>query len=178
MAYLKFDQRVFRETRQKSRNFFMYLITVLFLILAVVVVVPDLSKGIKSYNKTTKTLESSRFIEKISYRRLHKRIKRTLVLTMTDNTEWYVGEVNRKSWDELQQAKYIGKNFSLYFSHEIRNVNYPVQIEIENKIIYDLNDSKFYDYMLLLLVLVMILSSLRSYNQSKIIKPYIVESEN
>ena len=178
MAYLKYDSRVFWETRQKSRNFFLYLITGLLLVLVVLIVIPDLSKGIKSYNKTTKTLESSRFIEKVSYHHLHKRIRRILILTMTDNTEWYVTEVNRKSWNELQQTKYIGKNFSLYFSHEIRNVNYPVQIEIENKIIYDLNDSKFYDYMLMLLVLVMILSSFRSYNQSKIIKPYRVESEN
>ena len=175
---LNYELQVIRERSRKFRSYFMYLTTSLLLVFVIIVVIPDLSKGIKSYNKTTKTLESSKFIEKISYHRLHKKIRRTLVLTMTDNTEWYVKEVNKKSWEELQQTKYIGKNFNLYFLHEIRKVNYPVQIEIENKIIYDLNDTKFNEYILLVLVLVMILFSLRLYNKSKIIKPYRVESED
>ena len=178
MSYLNYDLNLIRERRRKIRSYFMYVTTGLLLVVVIIKVIPDLSKGIKSYNKTTKTLHSCRFIEKVSYHRSHKRIRKTLVLTMTDNTEWYVKGVNKKSWDELQQPKYIGKNFKLYFLHEIKKVNYPVQIEIENKVIYDLNDSKFYEYMLLLLLLVMILYSLRTFNRSKIIKPYRVENEN
>jgi hypothetical protein len=118
-------------------------------------VIPNLSSDLKNYRSDIKTIESSRIDEReYSGRYGNKRIEHTLVIIMTDQTELkFSASEYSKYFEKLQNGKNIGKNIKYYLgNYTAENMN-PIQVEIENKIIYDSSESAKSKYLLLLLTL-------------------------
>lgn len=130
------------------------------IIYSILFIIPDISKNIWDYKSEAKILKNTAIENKaeININRIPRNgYTNTLVLTMTDNTEWYISNQYSDYWKKLENPSNVGKNIKWYW---LSNNNYnPVQIEIDNKIIYDLNTHLKWGYIFLIITLLLTISS-------------------
>jgi hypothetical protein len=133
-------------------------------------VVPNLSTNIKNYESEIKILESTRIDEREYSKNFQKKIERTLILKMTDETEIRLSNQYGEYWKTIQKEENIGKKIKYYLGNNTSYGSNPVQLEIENKIIYDPSESVKWGYFLLLMAIGMVIYSgnkLRIFFQNK-----------
>lgn len=121
----------------KMRDYGIYLLNIVLIYGAYAYIIPDLSTELSDFYLETKTLKEYRIDEREYYRKLSKRIDYTLVLIMDDGTEWYISEQYFDYWNELKSEENIGKEFKLYTRNNGDFYHNPVQIEVDNEVIYD-----------------------------------------
>lgn len=137
------------------REYTFHFFTIVMIFLSIFFVIPNLSSDLKNYKSDIKTIESSRIDEReYTGKYGNKKIEHTLVIIMTDQTELkFSASEYSKFFEELQNKKNIGKNIKYYHgNYTAENMN-PMQVEIENKIIYEPSESAKSKYFLLLLTL-------------------------
>ena len=130
--------------------------SILMIVLSIFFVIPNLSTDLKNYKEENKIIASSRIDEREYKGKFNqKRVEHTLVIVMTDQTELkFSASEYSKFFEELQNEKNIGKKIKYYLSNYIAENNNPIQVEIDNKLIYDLSERMKTKYLFLLLTLV------------------------
>jgi hypothetical protein len=158
------------------RDFGIYFLTVVLIICSFIYIIPNLSTDTSDYGYETKELENTRIDKREYYRKLRKRTEYTLVLRMTDGTEWYISDQYSDYWDKLKSAKNIGKKYKLYTGNNTSHYHNPVQIEIEGKVVYDLKERLKWSYLLILMTIGLSVYSFTKLKK-KITKPNTVYSK-
>lgn len=134
-------------------DFKIYFLNFVLLIFIPAYVIPNLSSDLSEYNYEIKTLEDSRIDVREYYKLFTKSTERTLVLIMTDKTEWYISRQYSDYWDELKSKNNIGKKYKLYLAFNTSYYYNPIQIEIEDDVVYGISVGLFWGYMLLILTI-------------------------
>ena len=90
---------------------------------------------------------------------------------MTDNTEVKLSASEYSDFfDEIQNVKNIGKKIKWYLENGVANNMNPIQVEIDNKIIYDVHEAMKWKYLLIILTLCLSLYSGYKLRQYLILK--------
>ena len=137
------------------REYFFHFMSILMIVLSIFFVIPNLSTDLKNYKEENKIIASSRIDER-EYRSKYgeKRIEHTLVIVMTDQTELkFSASEYSKFFEELQNENNIGRKIRYYLTNYIAENRNPIQVEIDNKIIYDVHERMKIKYFFLLLTL-------------------------
>jgi hypothetical protein len=129
--------------------------SILMIILSILFVIPNLSTNLKNYKEENKIIANSRIDETEHIGKFNqKRIEHTLVIVMTDQTELkFSASEYSKFFNELQNEKKIGKKIKYYLSNIIIVNKNPIQVEIDNKLIYNARESMKSKYLFLLLTI-------------------------
>lgn len=102
--------------------------------------IPDLLATKDDLKSETKILKSTELkIERNHSLSLPKSHIKTLVLTMSDGTIISSSEDYEQFWPKLQEKKNIGKVIKYYSGINTNKEWNPLQIEIDNKVIYNMN---------------------------------------
>lgn len=149
------------------RDFRLHLMTIALLLTVPFFVVPNLSTNIKNYESETKILESTKIDEReYTGKYFQKKVERTLILNMSDGTEIRLSDQYGEYWVELQNQQNIGKSVKYYLGNNTSYGSNPVQLEVENKIIYNPAKNVKWAYVLVLMTIGMTIYSgikLRNY---------------
>jgi hypothetical protein len=136
------------------RDFSFYLFSIVLFIFALFYTVPNLSTNIDNYQRETKILESTTIgLKEKTGRGFGPRIEKTLILTMTDGTEIRLNDQYQKHWNLLQEDIIIGKNITYYLGNNTKSGSNPVQLEIENFIVYNTSEGRIWAFGFFLLTL-------------------------
>ena len=148
-----------------------YLATLILVFTSAVYIIPDLKINLNSYTMETKILQSTDYkTYKSTYRKWYKNPRRfedkeqtnyTLILTMTDGSQYSIESDKASEFQALSDPKSIGKTFKLYTDKN----NKPVQIEIDNQLIYGLQETNESNYLILAFTLGMILYSIARFKR-------------
>ena len=147
-----------------------YLITILFTVYSVFFVIPELHFNLDGLTLITKTLKD---IETKSYKYTAKKYfnrgsgngKRleyreqtayTTIYKMTDNSEYNITGHHPKYNGAILSRDNIGKTIKIYTEKES---TIPLQLEIDNKIIFGLNETNQFKYIILAFTLGLIIYS-------------------
>jgi len=142
-----------------SKEFGMHLLTVVLIFCSIGFIVPDLSSDISNYNKQQKILASTKIEEREYLNKYNqKRVDRTLVMEMSDATNWIVPNDYSKFWAEIQSKKNLNKEVTMYLSNSLGHV--PVQLSIDRKLIYDVNQNLPVKYLLIFMTIGMTIYSI------------------
>ena len=153
-----------------------YLITILFTVYSVFFVIPELHFNLDGLTLITKTLKD---IETKSYKYTAKKYfnrgsgngKRleyreqtayTTIYKMTDNSEYNITGHHPKYNGAILSRDNIGKTIKIYTEKES---TIPLQLEIDNKVVYGINESNNTKYLLLGLTLILIIYSILVWNK-------------
>jgi hypothetical protein len=150
------------------KNFKLYFITFFAIIFSIFVSIPDLKSNLNDYEKRTKIYKSFEIDTLVRNRLFRTTYDRTLILEMTDGTKWSISKVFSKYFDELKDSKNIGKKYTLYVSSETDE--YPSQVEIDNKIIYNIKSVSYYNYFIIIATLILMYFSYKELNVNRKIK--------
>ena len=144
------------------KNISTYLVTIFALLFSVFIIIPDLNKNLTDYYKTEKYYKSSEILER---KMLIRADKKSLIIKMSDGSEWIVGRAYSQYFSKINSNSNIGKKFTLYTSSETDNS--PSRIEIENKLIYNFDNGRFYYYFILAATSVLIYFSIIGFKKRK-----------
>ena len=153
-----------------------YLITLLFTVYSVFFVIQELHFNLDGLTLITKTLKD---IETKSYKYTAKKYfnrgsgngKRleyreqtayTTIYKMTDNSEYNITGHHPKYNGAILSRDNIGKTIKIYTEKES---TIPLQLEIDNKVVYGINESNNTKYLLLGLTLILIIYSILVWNK-------------
>jgi len=141
-----------------SKEFGMHLLTIVLLFCSIGFIIPDLSSNLSNYNKQQKKLASTK-IEEREYRNKYnqERVSRTLIMEMSDETNWIVPNDYSNFWKEIQSEKNLNKEVTMYLSNSLGHV--PVQLSINGKLIYDVNQDLPIKYLLIFMTIGMTIYS-------------------
>lgn len=134
------------------RDISFYVFSIVIFIVALIYVVPNLSTNSDDYQHETKILESTRIDREEVTRKFVTRIEKTLVLSMTDGTEIRLSDQYIKHWSLLQEEIMIGKKITYYLGNNTRYGSNPVQLEIDNFVVYTPAEGSKWRYAFVLLV--------------------------
>ena len=135
-------------------NLHIYLFTSLLLGYSIFYIIPAVTYELDDFHKTEKYYDSSEIFEKES---LIRENKLKLVLTMSDDTKWYVRRTHLAYFPLLNSPANVGKKFTFYTINKSDDV--PLRIEIEDKIIFDFESNKEVYYLLLGVTFIFVLIS-------------------
>ena len=153
-----------------------YLITLLVTVYSVFFIIPELHFNLDGLTLITKTLKD---IETKSYKYTAKKYfnrgsgngKRleyreqtayTTIYKMTDNSEYNITGHHPKYNGAILSRDNIGKTIKIYTEKES---TIPLQLEIDNKVVYGINESNNTKYLLLGLTLILIIYSILVWNK-------------
>lgn len=148
-----------------------YLVTLLFLLYSVFMILPNLNFSFSGLELVTKTLKS---IATKSYKyNTNKVLNRgsvggwkyekrqntgyTIIYTMTDNSTHRITGHNPKYNRELLSKDNVGKTIKIYTEKE---GSIPVQLEIDNKVIFGLKETNQLSYFILAATLAFVIYSI------------------
>ena len=154
-----------------------YLITLLVTVYSVFFIIPELHFNLDRLTLITKTLKD---IETKSYKYTAKKYfnrgsgngKRleyreqtayTTIYKMTDNSEYNITGHHPKYNGAILSRDNIGKTIKIYTEKES---TIPLQLEIDNKVVYGINESNNTKYLLLGLTLILIIYSILVWNKA------------
>ena len=130
------------------RNIGVYFLNIALLIVIPIYILPNLSSDLKNYKSERKILQTTRIDQREYTRKFRKRIEESLILIMTDGKEIKL-TTHEESWNEIQDKKYIGKEVKYYLAKHRESGTNPIQLEIENKIIFDYSENVKWNYILI-----------------------------
>jgi hypothetical protein len=154
------------------REYGMHFMTIILLIMVPFFVIPNLSTNLKNYKKETNIIIGTRInIREYTGKYFQKKTEKTLVIILKDSSEIKLSDVEyHKYWDIIEAKNNIGKKITFYSGNNTAERNNPVQIEIDNKIIYDPSESVKWGYIIVFMTIGMTIYSgikLRNYFQYK-----------
>lgn len=145
-------------------NWKIYWTTGILIFCSIFIIIPNLSNNLSDYTKETKKFKNSRVDFGEKGKLLPKRPVHDLILTMEDGTEWKISSQYSEYWDELRNPKNVGKKFTFYSKTLLAHSN-PSQIEIDNKVVYNLKTMNITKYMLLFITLIGCAISINDYRK-------------
>lgn len=141
--------------KNKDNNFGIFLMTAVLLFGVPYFVLPNLFTDIKNLEYETKIIKSTRILkEKNNSRSLPGKYITSLIIKMTDGSEIQSSEEYDKYWPQIQKKDNIGKQIKYYHSVNGSKEHNPLQIEINNKIVYKKNENLKYAIVLIVLMFV------------------------
>lgn len=142
---------------EKIDNFKIFSITAVLLFCVPYFVLPNLFTDLKNLKSETKILKSTEVITERNYSRsLPQKYISKLVMTMNDGSTLHSSEEYDKYWSVIQKKDNIGKKIKYYYGVNSSKDGNPLQLEINNKIIYKKGTNL--TYAIALIVLTVILS--------------------
>ena len=153
-----------------------YLITILFTVYSVFFVIPELHFNLDSLTLHTKILKdiknkSYKYTERKWFNRgsgsgkrleYRERTGYTTIYKMTDNSEYNITGHHPKYNGTIISRDNIGKTIKIYTEKES---NIPLQLEIDNKIIYGFEESNNTKYLILGFTFALIIYSILVWNK-------------
>jgi hypothetical protein len=97
--------------------------------------------------------------EKPYMKKFEQKIEKTLILEMTDGTQIRIDDQYAYCWNDLQDAKNIGKEVKYYSKNTTGRYVTPVQLEVDGKIIYRFQKNVVVSCLLVAFTLMMLHSS-------------------
>lgn len=129
--------------------------------------IPDLNRTLSDFKVQNMVYQSFK-IDSLKRETLFSTTyDRTLILKMTDGSKWNISRVYSKYFDELKDKKNIGKKYSLYVHDD--DDNYPSQVLIENKMVYSIKENTEWNYILILLFLVLVYFCVSAFRENNIV---------
>ncbi len=162
----------------RFREFTFHFFTMVAIFISIFFVIPNLSSNKENYKSDSKTMQSSRIDEReYTGKYGNKKIEHTLVIVMTDQTELkFSASAYSKYFEELQKENNIGKEIKYYQGNNTKkNIN-PIQVEIDNEIVYNTNENAKSKYLILLLTLGLLIYS--GYKLKKYLKTKNINKKN
>ncbi len=128
--------------------------TIVSVICTSIYIIPNLTTNLKNYDKGTGVLVDTRINEReYTGKYFQKKVERTLILNLDNGMELKLSRQYGKFWDELQAKESIGKTVTYYLGNNITCGSNPVQIELDNKIIYDPSENRIWAYLLVFMTI-------------------------
>lgn len=154
------------------REYVMHFFTVILLILVPICVVPNLSTSLKNYKKETNEIIGTRIdVREYTGKYFEKKTEETLVIILKDSSELKLSSIeNHKYWRDIEAEKNIGKIITFYSGNNTAERTNPVQLEIDNEVIYDPSEHVKWGYAMVFMTIGMVIYSgkkLRDYFQYK-----------
>lgn len=155
--------------KTKDSNFGLFLMTAVLLFCIPYFVLPNLFTDLKDLKYETRIIESTRILkEKNNSRSLPENYITSLIIRMTDGSEIQSSEEYDKYWPQIQKKDNIGKQIKYYQSVNGSKEHNPLQIEINNRIVYKKNENL--KYAIVLIVLMFVFTSVSAIKLVKMIK--------
>ena len=147
----------------KTKRKLFYIFSGFLVIISIIFVIPNLSKDLKDYDKSVEVFKKSR-INVTERQKGFSTIKDSeLIITMENGREWTFSEQFENYWKEIGDSSNIGKTYIIY-TRGLTDSN-PSQIEIENKIIYNLGTLDKSKYLILILTFICSIFSIFDYRK-------------
>ena len=148
------------------REFGIHFMTFVYVFCTSLFVIPNLTTNLKKYNKGMGILINSRIYEREYIGKyFQKKNEKTLVLNLDNGMELKLSGKYSKFWDEFQDKESIGKTITYYLGNNITYGSNPIQIELDNKIIYTPNENRIWAYLSIIMTIgFMIYSGKKIYN--------------
>ncbi|MFD2909410.1 hypothetical protein ACFSX9_11790 [Flavobacterium ardleyense] len=137
-------------------------LSLLCLLLLVFKIIPHLSKSPEDFHKTEETFESSKIIK---WKRLRRGSKSYLLIKTREGNEWQVGKTHSKQFATLNSKLNSGKKITFYTRNKANR--YPSRVDLENEMIYDTRNDKFWYYFILIGTPILIFMTIVEYRTSK-----------
>lgn len=130
-----------------------HMLTAALLLCTPTFILPNLSTDLSNYVKLQKVF-SYAFIIETEYRNIFSKdkIEQDFLMVMTDSTRWYVASGDKKYWPDILNPDNANKNVTMYISNNSEK-NFPVQLEINDKIIFGVNEQMPAKYFLLFITI-------------------------
>jgi hypothetical protein len=137
--------------------------SIFLVVISIDFVIPSLSKNLKNYDKSVEIFKSSRvnIFEKGKGFSVVKDSE--LIITMQNGREWTFSPEYSDYWKKIGDSSNVGKKFVIY-TQGLFDSN-PSQVEVENKIIYNLSTKNQSKYLILFLTLISVTYSIISYRK-------------
>ena len=136
-----------RNYREIGLHFF----TVMLIIMVPLFVVPNLSTDLKNYQRETNVLKDTRIdVREYRGKYFQKKVEKTLVILLQDESEIHLSN-SQSCWKEIQNKNNVGKKITFYSGNNTADRMNPVQLEIEDKVIYDPSENAKWGYFLVLM---------------------------
>ena len=151
------------ESYWKTKRKLFYIFSGFLVICSIVFIIPSLSNNLNDYDKSIEVMKSSR-IDYTERQKGFTTIKDSeLVITMQNGREWTFSTEYSDYWKEIRDSSNVGKKFVIY-TQGLLDSN-PSQVEIENKIIYNLSTKNKSKYIILILTIISVTYSIFSYRK-------------
>ena len=150
----------------------MHFFTVMFVIIVPICVVPNLSTNLKNYKKETNEIIGTRIdVREYTGKYFEKKTEKTLVIILKDSSELKLNGIeNHKYWKDIEAEKNIGEKITFYSGNNTAERMNPIQLEINNEVIYDPSEHVIWGYVLVIMTIGMAIYSgkkMRDYFQYK-----------
>lgn len=141
-----------------------YLITVFFILVDLAYVVPAMSNDLSDYQKYEDVFVSAKVETTKTKNGLETKVKSVLIVETENGRQWRFTDSKSEYWEELKDEKNSGKTYRFYSSR--KNQTNPNRAEIDGEILYDLDDSDTYIFLVLGLSVFMIFYSFYTFRNS------------
>ena len=151
------------ESYLKTKRKIFYWFSGFLVIISIVFIIPSLSNNLNDYDKNVEVFKSSR-INVIEIKKGFSSSKEyELIIKMQNGREWIFGKQYSEYWNEIGDSSNMRKTFTIY-TQGLTDSN-PSQIEIENKIIYNLRTLDTSKYWILILTFICSIFSVIDYRK-------------
>lgn len=150
---------VYKKTKRKI----FYWFSGFLVIISMVFIIPSLSNNLNDYDKNIEVFKSSRINVTERQKGFSSTKEYELIIKMQNGKEWIFDKQYDNYWKEIGDSSNEGKTFTIY-TQGLTDSN-PSQIEIENKIIYDLRTLDTSKYLILVLTFICSIISVIDYRK-------------
>jgi hypothetical protein len=150
---------VYKKTKRKI----FYLFSGFLVICSIIFVIPSLSNNLNDYDKNIEVFKSSRINVTERKKGFSTTKEYELIIKMQNGREWIFSKQYDQYWNEIGDSSNVGKTFTIY-TKGLTDSN-PSQIEIDNKIIYDLRTLDTSKYLILILTFICSIISVIDYRK-------------
>ena len=156
------EEYYYNSYRKTKRKLF-YLFSGFLVFCSVFFVIPSLSKNLKDYDKSVEVFKDSR-INITERQKGFSTVKDSeLIIEMQNGRKWTFNKQFEEYWKEIGNSNNRGKTYVIY-TRGFTDSN-PSQIEIENKIVYDLQTLDESKYLILILTFICSIFSIIDYRK-------------
>jgi hypothetical protein len=147
----------------KTKRKLFYWFSGFLVIISIVFIIPSLSNNLNDYDKNVEVFKSSRINVTERKKGFSSTKEYELIIKMQNGREWIFGKQYNEYWKEIGDSSNLRKTFTIY-TQGLTDSN-PSQIEIENKIIYDLRTLDTSKYWILILTFICSIFSVIDYRK-------------
>jgi hypothetical protein len=146
------------------------MLTIVLVICIPIFILPNLSNNLKNYTKGEGTLINARIHEReYTGRYFTKKVETTLILNLNNNVSIVLNDQYNDYWSTFLDRRSIGKKLTYYLGNNKVNKHLnPVQIVLDDKIVYDPSQNRTWEYILVLITVGCVIYSSKKYYTSKI----------
>lgn len=139
--------------------------TIILVIYTFISIVPNLSNNLENYSKSEGSLRKASIHEsEYTGRYFTKKVRTTLILRLDNGVNITLNDQYDAYWNIFLDRRSIGKKLTYYVrNNQINQHLDPVQIELDDRIIYDPSQARVGDYFLILMTIAGVIYSSNKY---------------